>query len=113
MLVCLAQQENVLLKRQIEASATEKGAQSATEGIKYLFVSVHNSSPPSHPSERAKASEEKFVKLREVYQKLRTEHIVLLRTNGESQKTLQTKEKEQSSMEGEVKVREGGRECWL
>lgn len=33
--ICLsfAVQENVLLKRQIEASATEKGAQSETEGI--------------------------------------------------------------------------------
>jgi hypothetical protein len=59
------------------------------------------------PSARAKASEEKFSKLREVYQKLRSEHIVLLRTNGEAQKTLQVKEKEKSTMDDEVKVCKG------
>lgn len=46
------------------------------------------------------------MKLREVYQKLRSEHIVLLRTNGETQKTLQVKDKEKSGMEEEVEVRE-------
>lgn len=60
--------------------------------------------PPSPPV-RAKSSEEKFVKLREVYQKLRTEHIVLLRTNGETQKSFQSVEKEKTGMEEEVKVR--------
>ena len=55
---------------------------------------------------RAKAADEKFVKLREVYQKLRSEHIVLLRTNGETQKNLQSAEKDKSGMEEEVKVRE-------
>lgn len=44
------------------------------------------------------------MKLREVYQKLRSEHIVLLRTNGESQKKLQSADKEKASMEEEVKV---------
>ena len=38
---------------------------------------------------RVKASEEKFVKLREVYSKLRNEHIQLLRTEGEGRKKLQ------------------------
>lgn len=80
--------ENVLLKRQIEASKTEAGAQSETEA-------------------RAKASEEKFVKLRDVYQKLRSEHIVLLRTNGETQKELQVKEKEKSGTEEEMQKLEG------
>ena len=36
-----------------------------------------------------KASEEKFSKLREVYSKLRTEHIQLLRMEGEGRKKLQ------------------------
>lgn len=60
---------------------------------------------------RTKASEEKFVKLREVYQKLRSEHIVLLRTNGESQKQLQSVEKEKSTAEEEVKVRIWSQSC--
>lgn len=42
---------------------------------------------------RAKAADEKFTKLREVYQKLRSEHITLLRTNGEVSKKLITAEK--------------------
>ena len=42
---------------------------------------------------RVKASEEKFVKLREVYTKLRTEHIQLLRTEGEGRKKLQVRSK--------------------
>ena len=37
-----------------------------------------------------KASEGRFVKLREVYTKLRNEHIQLLRTEGEGRKKLQT-----------------------
>ena len=62
-------------------------------------------------SARAKASEEKFVKLRDVYQKLRSEHIVLLRTNGETQKQLQSVEKQSSTQEEEVKVRQVPRLC--
>lgn len=54
---------------------------------------------------RSKAAEEKFVKLREVYQKLRTEHITLLRTDGEVQKKLQTAEKTAQEMEADQKVR--------
>lgn len=46
------------------------------------------------------------MKLRDVYQKLRNEHIVLLRTNGEAHKNLQVKDKENSSMEDEIKVSE-------
>lgn len=53
---------------------------------------------------RAKAADEKFVKLREVYQKLRGEHIILLRTNGETQKKLLTTEKAMVDSEGEAKV---------
>lgn len=45
------------------------------------------------------------MKLRDVYQKLRSEHIVLLRTNGEAQKQLQSAEKQCSTHEEEVKVR--------
>lgn len=48
---------------------------------------------------RAKASDEKFSRLREVYQKLRSEHIVLLRTNGESQKQAQSAVKEKEEVE--------------
>ena len=55
-------------------------------------------------SARAKAMDEKFVKLREVYQKLRGEHITLLRTNGENQKKLLTVEKAKMDAEGEAKV---------
>ena len=58
----------------------------------------------SHTSARAKAADEKFVKLREVYQKLRGEHIVLLRSNGEAQKKLLTVEKAKVDVEGEAKV---------
>lgn len=53
---------------------------------------------------RAKAADEKFVKLREVYQKLRGEHITLLRTNGENQKKLLAVEKAKMDAEGEAKV---------
>lgn len=73
------------MKRQIEASETEQGAQSEAEA-------------------RAKAADEKFVKLREVYQKLRAEHISLLRTNGETQKKLQSLVKEHEETEAERKV---------
>ena len=45
-------------------------------------------------TERIKASEQKFSHLREVYQKLRTEHITLLRSNGETQKKLTKTEKD-------------------
>jgi len=80
--------ENVLLKRQIDASQTEQGAQSEAEA-------------------RSKAAEEKFVKLREVYQKLRSEHIVLLRTNGETQKKIQTTENSAQEAEAERMRLEG------
>ncbi len=63
------------------------------------------SSSSSCFSARAKANEEKFVKLRDVYQKLRSEHIVLLRTNGEAQKRLQTTEKESTTKDDQAKVR--------
>ena len=53
---------------------------------------------------RAKAADEKFVKLREVYQKLRGEHIVLLRNNGEIQKKLLSVEKAKMDTEGEAQV---------
>ena len=53
---------------------------------------------------RAKAGEEKFVKLREVYQKLRSEHIVLLRTNGETLKQVHAIEKDKLTVEDEAKV---------
>ncbi len=43
--------------------------------------------------ERIKAVEQRFAHLRDGYQKLRNEHIVLLRTNGESQKKLTKSEK--------------------
>ena len=62
----------------------------------------------AHPgtlTARSKAAEDKFVKLREVYQKLRTEHITLLRTDGEVQKKLQTVEKSAQEMEADQKVR--------
>lgn len=61
----------MLLKRQIDASRTEKGSQAAIE-------------------ERAKAAEDKFGKLREVYQKLRTEHITLLRKSSDTNQQLQS-----------------------
>ena len=44
------------------------------------------------------------MKLREVYQKLRGEHIVLLRSNGEVQKKLLTVEKDRVDAEGEARV---------
>lgn len=76
--------ENVLLKRQIEESTVAGAHSEAAEA-------------------RAKAADEKFVKLREVYQKLRGEHITLLRTNGENQKKLLTVEKAKMDAEGEAK----------
>lgn len=75
----------MLLKRQIEASATEKGGQAEVE-------------------ERAKLAEEKFKKLREVYQKLRTEHITLLRTNGDTQQQINTATKTIAEEEDKRKV---------
>ena len=59
---------------------------------------------PSPPPARSKAAEEKFVKLREVYQKLRSEHIVLLRTNGETQKKIQATENSAQEAEAERMV---------
>ena len=39
-------------------------------------------------AEKTKAVEQKFTQLKDIYQKLRNEHIQLLRTNGETQKKL-------------------------
>ena len=75
----------MLLKRQIEASKTDKGEQAAVEV-------------------RATAAEEKFSKLREVYQKLRTEHITLLRKSSETQQQLQTAASSITDREEETKV---------
>lgn len=38
--------------------------------------------------ERTKAVEQKFTQLKDIYQKLRNEHVQLLRTNGDTQKKL-------------------------
>ena len=86
--------------------ACQKGATVNAEGI----LLIHNASvvrsplslslspslslsfshtPSLFSPARVKASEEKFVKLREVYSKLRNEHIQLLRTEGEGRKKLQ------------------------
>jgi huntingtin interacting protein 1 len=70
--------ENVLLKKDLESC--QKGATVTAEG-------------------RVKASEEKFVKLREVYSKLRNEHIQLLRTEGEGRKKLQVTTKKVGQVE--------------
>ncbi len=78
-------QENVLLKRQIDASTTEAGAQ-------------------MEAGERAKAAEDKFSKLREVYQKLRSEHITLLRKSSETAKQLTTANHHISETEEQAKV---------
>ena len=51
--------------------------------------------------------DEKFTKLREVYQKLRQEHIVLLRSSGETQKTLQKAETEVEEGNTKRRVRGG------
>ena len=67
-----------------------------------LFHHVHVYTPSC--SARMKAADEKFVKLREVYQKLRGEHITLLRTNGDNQKKLLAAEKAKMDAEGESKV---------
>lgn len=74
--------ENVLLKKTIEAAGTEKGAVSESEA-------------------RAKAAEDKFTKLRVVYQKLRTDHISSLRTNTENAKKLQTASQDAEGIETE------------
>ncbi len=63
---------------------------------------------PSPSPVRARASEEKFSKLREVYQKLRGEHIQLLRTDGEVKKTVQSMEAERMEAEDQRKVQECG-----
>lgn len=49
--------------------------------------------------------EEKFAKLREVYQKLRTDHIQLLRENGETQKKLKAVDAQMEQREASAKVR--------
>ncbi len=54
--------------------------------------------------ERASAAEEKFSKLREVYQKLRSEHITLLRKSGDQAKLLAVANKSVTEHEDQVKV---------
>lgn len=70
----------------------------------FLSMSYTHGPYVNHLTARAKAADEKFVKLREVYQKLRGEHIVLLRTNGDTQKKLLAAEKAKMDVEGESKV---------
>ena len=53
---------------------------------------------------RAKEAEQKFSQLREVYQKLRGDHIQLLRQNGESKKQLAVAEKSVNDEKDERKV---------
>ena len=101
------------LKNQLDACQSGQGAQAeAVEGSDSLPSSLPPSLPSSFPTARAKAAEEKFSKLREVYGKLRNEHISLLRSSAETQKKLAVTE--QSVQEGEkkrvVSGREGGRE---
>lgn len=48
--------------------------------------------------------EEKFAKLREVYQKLRTDHIQLLRENGETQKKFKTLDAQMEQREASTKA---------
>ncbi|CAI7993005.1 Huntingtin-interacting protein 1 [Geodia barretti] len=70
--------ENVLLKKDLESC--QKGASVTAEA-------------------RVNASEERFVKLKEVYSKLRNEHIQLLRTEGEGRKKLQVTTKKVDQVE--------------
>ena len=55
---------------------------------------------------QTKMVEEKFSKLREVYQKLRTDHIQLLRENGETQKKLKTLDVQMEQREASAKASE-------
>ena len=48
---------------------------------------------PFSYSERIKATDQKFTQLRDIYQKLRNEHIMLLRSSGENQRKLTNAEK--------------------
>ncbi len=73
------------MKRQIDASSTEQGAQ-------------------KEAGDRASAAEEKFSKLREVYQKLRSEHITLLRKSSEQTKQLSTVTQTVTEHEDQAKV---------
>lgn len=84
--------------------ATELDAASVSDYVLVICSTLYNCI--IHTA-RAKAADEKFVKLREVYQKLRAEHIDLLRTNGETQKKLLTVEKAKMDAEGEAKVGQG------
>lgn len=74
-----------------------------THTLTHITRTLTHTYKPSH-SARAKAADEKFVKLREVYQKLRGEHITLLRTNGDNQKKLLVVEKAKMDAEGEARV---------
>ena len=80
------------MKKDLESC--QKGASVTAEGNESI---LHTYKYPIHwfgwcvcvcPA-RVNASEEKFVKLKEVYSKLRNEHIQLLRTEGEGRKKLQ------------------------
>ena len=53
---------------------------------------------------RAKEAEQKFSQLRDVYQKLRGDHIQLLRQNGETKKQLATIENSVKDEKEERKV---------
>ena len=77
--------ENVRLKEALDASQTNK------EGAE------------AHATARAKEAEKKFTQLREVYQKLRGDHIQLLRQSGETKKQLATIEKSVSDGQAEQK----------
>ncbi|KAL5477182.1 hypothetical protein EMCRGX_G023936 [Ephydatia muelleri] len=78
--------ENVLLKKQLETQA-QSAAQEASNA-------------------QTKMVEEKFAKLREVYQKLRTDHIQLLRENGETQKKLKAVDAQMEQREASAKALE-------
>ena len=78
------------MKNQLESCQSGQGAQTeAIEGIGRHFTPSVSS---AFSLARAKASEQKFVQLKEVYAKLRNEHISLLRNSAETQKKLATAE---------------------
>ena len=56
--------------------------------VRCLVRAPDTSQPVAQSPARVKAAEEKFLKLREVYTNLRTEHISLLRKEGEGRKKL-------------------------
>nr|CAH8848872.1 unnamed protein product [Trichobilharzia regenti] len=53
---------------------------------------------------QAQAFEEKFVKLKEIYAKLREEHVVLLRNYGNVQQTLQQETEKNKDLEKALEV---------